>query len=220
MRQKSFLSIHRFIVSVFCALLVLTAASFVEGQSGRRIPKKPSSPDPAPSAQPEQPIESPQPKETKPQTPVFVASYLAYINTSNIYTNAVMDGCLNRLYESPMIKVRRGKEMNRKEASDYAKASEDTYVVWIQLEVDAASSDRSGVGPVNPYSLYVDYVVFAPKTGKSKSAGRVYQRDRRLGGSPLPRTTGVAEYSLRDAGIETADRVLDTLGFALPPRRY
>jgi hypothetical protein len=101
--------------------------------------------------------------------------------------------------------------MSRKEASDYAKASEDTYVVWIQLEVDAAYTDRSGIGPVNPYSLYVDYVVFAPGTGKSKASGHVYQRNRRLGGTPLPRTTGAAEYSLRDAGEEMGEFILTRL---------
>jgi hypothetical protein len=203
---------------VFCALLVLTAASFAEGQSGRRIPKKPSSPDPLPPAQSEPPIESTRPKETRPQTPVLVVKYVPHINTSNIYSDAVISGCVKRLMESNMVKARPGKEMSRKEASDYAKASEDTYVVWIQLEVDAAYTDRSGIGPVNPYSLYVDYVVFAPGTGKSKASGHVYQRNRRLGGTPLPRTTGAAEYSLRDAGEETGDRVLDTLGFTL--RRY
>ncbi|HEX8183437.1 MAG TPA: hypothetical protein VF747_01760 [Blastocatellia bacterium] len=219
MQRKSFLSIQRFFVIAFCALLVLTAASFVEAQSGRRIPKKPSSPDPLPPAQSEPPVQSPEPKDTKPQTSILVVKYLPHINTSNIYSDAVMSGCLKRLQESPMVKVRPGKDMNRKEASDYAKASEDTYVVWIQLEVDIADTDRASIGGVNPFSLYVDYVVFTPGTGKSKASGHVYQRNRRVG-SPLPRTTGVAEYSLRYAGEETADRVLDALGFSLPSRRF
>ena len=208
----------------FCALIVLTAASLVEGQSGRRIPKKPSSPDQLPTTQSEPPVESPQPKEKKPQISVLVVKYLPYINSSNIYSDAVMEGCLKRLQESAMVKVRGGKEMNRKEASDYAKASEDTYVVWMQLQIDSTDTDRAGVSGVNPYSLYVEYAIFTPGTGKTKATGHVYQRNRRVGGSPypvpLPRTTGAAEYSLRYAGEETADRVLDNLGFTLPSRRY
>jgi hypothetical protein len=128
-----------------------------------------------------------------------------------------MEGFLERMQTSNSVKVRPGRDMNRKEASDYAKASADTYVVLIQLDVDPAYSNRDRMGYADPYTLYVDYVVFAPGTGKSKSSGHVYQRRGAMGGSPLPlpRTTAGAEYSLKNAGRETADRVLDALGLAL-----
>jgi hypothetical protein len=134
-------------------------------------------------------------------------------------SNIVMDGFMERIQTSNAVKARTGRDMNRKEASDYAKSSADTYVVLIQLDVDPAYSNRDRMGYVDPASLYVDYVVFTPGTGKTKSSGHVYQRRGVTGGSPLPgpmpRTTAGAEYSLRYAGRETADRVLDALGLAL-----
>lgn len=212
----------RFVLISLCALFVLTAASFAEGQSGRRIPKKPSSPDPLPPAQSDPPINQSEPKDEKPKIPILVVKYLPYMNNSDIAGSIVMEGFLERMQASNAVKIRPGKDMNRKEASDYAKSSPDTYVVLIQLDVDSAYSNRDSIGYVDPRALYVDYVVFAPGTGKSKSAGHVYQRRGSIGGTPLPapvpRTTAGAEYSLRNAGRETADRVLDALGLALMHR--
>jgi hypothetical protein len=214
MKQKTSLSIRGFVIITFCALFVLTAVSLVEGQSGRRVPKKPDSPDPRPPAQSEPPVIQAEPKDEKPRIPVMVVKYQSLIGSSSMYSNDVAEGCMRKLQGSTMLKVRAGKDMNRKEASDYAKASEDTYVVWIQLEVDSAYSRNSdGIGYVNPYSLYVDFVLYTPGTGKSKTSGHVYQRRGTTGG--LPRTGGGAEYSLRYAGEETGNRVLDALGLNL-----
>jgi hypothetical protein len=219
MKQKSVFSIQRFGVLFLCALFVLSAASSADGQSGRRIPKKPSSPDPLPPAQSEPPISAPEPKEEKTGTPILLVKYLPFVNNSNIAASIVIDGFMERMRASNAVRVRPGKDMNRKEASDYAKASNDTYVVLIQLDVDSMDSDRTSMGYVNPYSLYVDYVVFTPSTGKSKTSGHVYQRRGALGGGRIPgptqRTTAGAEYSLKNAGRETADRVLDALGLNL-----
>jgi hypothetical protein len=223
MQHKKFLSIRRLVVIIFCALFVSTSASFVEGQSGRRVPKKPDSTDPRPPAQSEPPVAEPEPKDEKQGTPVLVVKSTNFMNGSNVTFSIVMEGFMERMRGSNAVKVRPGlKEMNRKEASDYAKASADTYVVLIQLEVDPAySRDTDGMGYVNPNSLYVDYVMFAPGTGKSKSSGRVYQRRGAIAGMPIPgpRTgTAGAEYSLRNAGRETADRVLNALGLTLIQR--
>ena len=219
MQQKSFLSIRGFVIMTICALFVSFAASLVEGQSGRRVPKRPESSDPRPPAQSEPPIIVSQPKEEKPLTPIMVVKYLPFMNSSNIASNIVMDGFMERMRASNAVKVRSGKDMNRKEASDFAKASDDTYVVLIQLDADTANSARDGVGYVDPSTLYVDYVLFTPGTGKTKSSGHVYQRRGAIGGTPLPvptpRTAGGTEYTLRNVGRETADRVLDALGLTL-----
>jgi hypothetical protein len=108
--------------------------------------------------------------------------------------------------------------MNRKEAIDLAKKSSDTYVVWFELEVDMAYSDRSGIGAVPPQYLMVRFEVYTPTTGKTKTSGRVYQRPQGPGGIPIPGpgTSGSAVYSLGYAGREMADRVLDSLGIARP----
>jgi hypothetical protein len=218
MQRKNLLSARSFVVLVFCAVFVLTAASLVDAQSGRRIPKKSTLPDPLPPAQSEPPIKLPEQKDVKPQTPVLVVKFLPYMNTSGMVGNIVMDGFMERMQASNQVKVRPGKDMNRKEASDYAKSSPDTYVVLLQLEVDSAYS-RDTVGYVDPYSLYVNYIIYTPGTGKSKANGNVYQRRGAIGGLPLPgptqRTGTAAEYSLRYAGREAADRVLSALGLTL-----
>jgi hypothetical protein len=131
---------------------------------------------------------------------------------------------MERTQKAAAVKVRTGKEMNRKEAIDAAKASKDTYVVWFQLQQDRADTEHANTSVLggNPYGLYVDYFIYEPGTGKTKAAGHVYQRTNRgVGGAPwpapTPRTTGAAEYSLRYAGVEFAERVLDTLNVLTTP---
>ena len=215
MRLKSLILLRRAGGLLLCALLVLNVITLAEGQSGRRVPKPPTSPDPLPPPQSEPPIQPPKEQSSqsdKNRIPVLVVKYLPNISSSSMAGNIVIDGFLERMQRAATVKVRAGKDMNRKEASDYAKSSEDNYVVWLQLQ----SERGSGMGGYeDPNDLYVDYVVFAPGTGKSKTSGHVYQRTR--GAIQMPRTTSGAEYTLRRAGVETAERVLSSLGQAGPP---
>ncbi|MFY9610017.1 MAG: hypothetical protein WAU45_15540 [Blastocatellia bacterium] len=201
---------------LLCAFL---AASFTAlAQSGRRIPKQPSSPDPKPPAQTEPPIESSSPTKVTSELPILVVKNLASIGSSSILTNVALDGCLEELKQSRAVQVSSGKDKNRKEASDYAKASKDTYVVLIQL--DSEIGDPGNVIGVNPRSLYVSYIVFTPGTGKIKTQGRVFQgQSRGPLGVPVPNTTASAEYELRRCGREAGDRVLDALDVGRPQRR-
>jgi hypothetical protein len=211
---------RRLAALVLCALLLSAAAGMAAAQSGRKPPKRPTSPDPLPPTPSEPPIKQPEARDQKPKIPVVIVKYLPNINSSSIYSNVVIEGCARRLNDSAAVEVRAGKEMNRKQASDYAKSTEDVYVVWIQLQADVADMDRASIGYVDPRYLYVDYIVFAPGTGKQKTSGHVYQRSRRMGGARLPgNSPSVAEYELREAGRETADRVFDALGLARPPGR-
>ena len=215
------ISRHR--TAAFLGLLfLLGAASVSQAQSGRHPPKQPKSPDPIPSKQEEPPVTPPAEQNSKPQIPVKVVWHLQSIAASTIYTRIVQDGCLERLSESGAVKTSAGADLNRKEAIDIAKASADTYVLYFELEADLADTDRAGIGSIPPQYLYVRYEVFTPGTGKSKAGGHVYQRSRRPGGMPLPgpgpQTTSSAEYELRYAGSEMADRLLDALGLPHPVR--
>ena len=215
MRLKSLISPRRAGGLLLCALLMLNVIPLAEGQSGRRVPKRPTAPDPLPPTSSEPPIQPPNQQSSqneKNRIPVLVVKYLPNISSSSMAGNIVIEGFLERMQRAATVKVRAGKDMNRKEASDYAKSSEDNYVVWLQLQSDTAS----GMGGYeDPNDLYVDYVVFTPGTGKSKTSGHVYQRTR--GAIQMPRTTSGAEYTLRRAGAETAERVLSSLGQAGPP---
>ena len=224
--QPKRLSSPRRIASLFlCALFLLGVVAMAEGQSGRRVPKRPASPDPLPPAQSEPPITPPSSQPERVATPILLAMHMPYIGSSEIYSRIVMDGFMERTQKNASVKVRTGnKEMNRKEAIDSAKNSKDTYVVWFQLEQDVVDREhpRSSVLGGDPFNLYVDYYIYEPGTGKTKTSGHVYQRtNRSIGGAPWPapspRSTGAAEYSLRYAGIELAERVLDTLNLLTTP---
>lgn len=203
-------------------LLLLSVASISQAQSGRRPPKRSEALDPLPPKQEEPPAKPSSDQNSKSQIPVRVVWHLQNINTSTIYARIVEDGCLERLSQSGSVKATPAEDLNRKQASDIAKGSTDTYVLWFELEIDIADSERAGMGGVPPQYLTVRYEVFTPGTGKTKTSGRVYQRPRGPGGAPipLPRTNGSAEYSLRYAGREIADRLLDTLSLPRPSERH
>lgn len=203
-----------------CFLLLLSAAPISQAQSGRRPPKRPTSPDPLPPKAEEPPIK-PSSDQSSTKIPVKVVWYLTHIASSTIYSRTVQEACLERLSRSGSVRATTAAdEMNRKQAIDMAKASTDTYVLWFELEVDSAYNDRSGIGSVPAQYLTVRFEVYTPATGKTKTSGHIYQRPQGPGGLPLPGpgTSGSAIYSLGYAGREMADRVLDTLGLARPPR--
>lgn len=203
-------------------LLLLSTASLSQAQSGRRPPKQPTAPDPLPPKQEEPPAKQSSDQDSKSRIPVKVVWGLQNINASTIYSRIVEDGCMERLSKSGSVRATPAADMNRKQAHDIAKGSTDTYVLWFELEVDVADTDRAALGGVPAQYLYVRYEVFTPGTGKTKTSGRVYQRRVGPGGVPLPRlprTTGSAEYSLRYVGREMADRLLDTLNLPRPSER-
>ena len=199
-------------------LLLLGVASVAQAQSGRRPPKPPKSPDSIPSKQEEPPITAPSKQDSAPKIPVKVVWDLYAIASSSIYSRDVLEACLGELSRSGSIAASAtAKEQNRKQAIDMAKASADTYVVWFQLEPDATYNDRSGIGSIPVQYLVVNFYLFTPTTGKTKTAGRVYQRSVGPGGLPVPGTGTNGYYSLEYAGREMADRVLATLGLGRPP---
>ncbi len=211
----------RFLISLSLSILIIVSASTIgPAQSGRRLPKqKPSSETPS-KADETQP-EAAAPVEEKNKTRVVVVKHLPHMNSSAIYSDMVVQECVARLRQAPTLNVTQGKDMRRKDASDYARESEDTFVVFIQLDVETGDTEdpRVSIGPVPSSMLYVDYILFEAGTGKQKTAGHIYQH-RRAPGGPLPgrvpTSTGDAEYRMRHAGRETADRVLDALQITLP----
>ena len=203
------------LVSIITICLVFGLA---HGQSGR---KPPAPKPPPPSAPPADSDQSPQSSGNKPdkqRIPLIVTTYLPNVSSSSVYTNIVADGCLARLKQSVAFAVTRQREMNRKEASDMAKGSTDSYVLWFELRSDRG--DPTMEDPRYAYDLYVNYVVFIPGTGKIKTAGHVYQRQVGAIGSPLPLPPtvggGPIESQLEHVGRETADRVISALNVPAP----
>ena len=207
------------VVALLVGALLLLNGTVSRAQSGRRIPKRPTTADPTQPKETEPPVEKPEEKKPeKPALTILLARHMAdIVFSSDIYLNIVADGFLERVSKMRNIKVDPGsRDMNRKQAYDAAKAATDRYVVWFQLVSDNLSSmPQSDYSYA--YSLYIDYAIFTPGTGKTKSSGHVYQRTRSVGpvGMPLPGRTAV-EYNLRYAGQELADRVLGSLDLDSP----
>lgn len=213
----------RILVSlILCALLI--SPLVVQAQSGRRAPKQPNSPDPLPPKPVEPPIHPSTSQNAIHKIPVTLAYYLADVASSAILARVVQKGCLERLSESAQVEASvAARDINRKQAIDAAKSSTSAYVIWFELELDIAGKQRSSPGgPQTAQYLYVKYEVFAPGTGKTKTAGHVYQPTAGTVGAPLPSpsgTTYAGDYLLKYAGRELADRVFDTLGVERPPKR-
>jgi hypothetical protein len=205
------------LVIVFCLSITFLLASAANAQSGRRLPKLPPKPveTKPPKEPPAEETTAASAKEKLPPVSVIVTYQYDSFMGSHYLVNSVLDGCLGRLQKAMGVSARFGNEMNRKEASDIAKASADTYVVWFELKSENFGPDD---GRNSARSYYVSYIVYAHTTGKSKTAGHVYQRQR--GSLPLPSTNAGADYNLRRAGQELADRVLGALNLPLPPDRY
>lgn len=198
-------------------LLSLVTAFGAAGQSGRKPPKLPKSPDPLPQKQEEPPIAPPSEQKSGPKIPVKVVWQSYGIGSSSVYSRSVQESCLDELSKAGSVAASTtSKEVNRKEAIDTAKASTDMYVVWFQLEPDPTYNDRAGIGSIPAQYLVISYYVYTPTTGKTKGSGRVYQRPVGPGGLPVPGTGSSGYYSLEYAGREMADRVLATLGLGRP----
>ena len=215
---------RRFAVMVFVLVLLLVTAIGSQAQSGRRPPQQQKLPDPIPSKQEDPPIAAPSDKDAKPQTRVMVVWHLKDPEITTIYSHSVQDGFLERLSQAGSVKPGTGQQKNRMQAIEFAKASTDTYVLSFVLLLDEvlARHDRdraSGRVPTQYY--FVHYEIFTPGTGKTKASGNVYQRLKGVGGvsSPIPQTPLSADSSLRYAGSEMADRLLDVLGLPHPARR-
>ena len=205
--------------ALLLATFFVCNATLAAPQSGRRVPKRPTTADPMPPKDSEPPIVQPEEnKPSRPAVPVLLAGNLDdMIYSSSVYLNIVMDGFMERMSKVKYVKVEpAGPNTNRKQANDAAKASKDRYVVWFRLVSDSMSSSPTSDNSAG-YNLYIDFQVFEPGTGKSKTSGHVYQRTRTAGpvGVPLPGRTGV-EYNLRYAGMELADRVLSVLDLNSP----
>ncbi len=217
---------QRRVALVFCVGVVLLISSFAEAQSGRRPPKRTESEGVQKSTEPE-PSTKQEAKPEKEQTPVMIVKSNSMYGVYYV-ADYVVEGCAARLKQSAALQVEKHpNEINRKEASDAAKASTNRYVVFLEMSSDRMgyNRNRDRMGQEYVEDMVVEYTVFTPGTGKIKTSGRVYQMRPRGGvggvGVPLPVPGGPAtvEYTLKQAGRDVADRIIDSLTVIVPPSR-
>jgi hypothetical protein len=202
------------VVCLLCALMILCVGGSAQAQSGRRAKER----TPPPAQQPAEPAE-PKPATRSEARSISLLITFDETGGGGVYlgdAQLVLRGFVERLKKNAAINHKVEKRMDRKEAGDLAKSQTESYVVWLQLDVQRISSRA------NNNEMFVEYAIFPPGKGKSKAEGRVYVRDsrQRIGignvpiGVPLPPIgTGNARLNdaLLDAGRETAERVMPEL---------
>jgi hypothetical protein len=227
---------------ILCILLGL--AGEVRAQSGRRTKRsEPTRPAPTKEAEPpaeEQPPPEPaRPEPVEPKYHLIVSADTSNVSNNRNITSYILGNCVQHLKETPLLSVTVGNDINRRKASERAKAEKEAYVVWLEFEGD----NFSGSSRISDY--YVTYIIYTPGTGKVKNQGRVNLRQQYqnvptvgVGGIavplpvPLPPGTTLPgqnpsgaryplEQSLQQAGRETGDRIMSVFDIAtVPGRRF
>jgi len=180
-------------------------------QSGRR----------ARTSLPPAPVATPEPTPTLTATsassekPKPRFTFLVGLDRHDAFSNVPLyafDGALrslaDRLDDSPVVHVSGTlSDMNRSDAVQKAKVEKEGYVVWLELEVDAMSSNTQNSRTPD---MIIQYLVLAPTTAKPVTSGRTYtQAQRNRGGILNPRTSSIyGDRYLNLAAEEAADRIL------------
>ena len=211
---------------IVCAILTMVCAGIATAQSGRHLPDfTPKQPSQAPPPEKEQPA-APDQNQAKSLTPLIIMSDLDETpvmgsvqrtdTETGMLLDVVIDGCIRRLREARAFATsREGRNVNRKEASDAAKAMEKGYVALIGLGQDNMAGSTASAS-----DLYVSFTIFSAVTGKAKSSGRVYGQSNAAGPLPLPQSGTPLEYTLRNAGRDLAERILNALNVVSPPTHF
>jgi hypothetical protein len=206
------------------AAIIFAFASLTYAQSGRRSGSGTTTTT-TPS------VSGPKAVEKKPEKPPRLQLLVGIDNrdpTSNIpyyISDTVIDTCVRRLGDaSEVIVTSVGRGMNRSDAIKRAKEETVRYVVWLQIGSELADSGRQP-SRNSVDELYVTYTILEPETAKFKQSGRshhqIYQTGR--GGVSAPTSSRnsplYSEYALKQAALETAERVLAAFDIKLRDER-
>lgn len=196
----------------FVAVVILFAfTSVMEAQSGRRSSgSTTSTTTTTPSVA--------GPKTTEKKTaPAPKLQLLVGIDREEVFNNVpyyiydtVLDNVIRRLGEAEIVFANSGGKMTRGDASKAAKQEKARWVV--NLEIRSIYTDSGRQVKNNQDELLISYAVMEPESAKIKHSGvtrqHIYQNGR--GGISLPSKNGgvYSEYSIKQAAIEAADRIL------------
>ncbi|MBI4854382.1 MAG: hypothetical protein HY819_21500 [Acidobacteria bacterium] len=220
---------------IVCIYILALSINPIYAQSGRRV-QPPPPPPPEPSSVPSQPSRPADEPAPAPEKTVEVVARLLVTQDDNKFdnlgnlANVVVSTCTERLRQATALSIAKEKPLDRKQASDKAKAEEQHHVVWLQVQVDRFNNSRSA----SLQDFQVEYIVFSPKDGKIKTQGKVYLRPYQpsvgVGGiavpvpipvpnSPIgvPGQPNPLQHSLEQAGVETADRIMQAFKVSPPP---
>jgi hypothetical protein len=223
-RTRRLSSLARSLVSVACcALFVVALACVVEAQSGRRVQRqKEIAPVPTPTPAPEA-------KKSAPEAAQKIALLVLADNTYSMGTSTTAQGIvqqtfMQRLRESSSLVISADStHTTRGGASKRAKDEKERFVAWMALRT-SGFNDPAGIQRPRAEDYYIEFAVYDPVTGKTRASGNVYLRPGygSIGGvvvgapSCYP-AVYANEYEFVFGAIDTANRVMKSLGLPLPP---
>jgi len=201
-------------------VLLLASAGTLFAQSGR---KSTGSSSTTTTTTPS--VAGPKTTEKKPAAQPKV-QLLVGIDRNGVFSNipyyiydTVLENVIRRISEADIVFANAGGAMNRSEAVKAAKQEKVRWVVLLEIRSFYADAGRQVNN--NQDELYVDFVVIEPETGKIKRSGQtrqhIYQNGR--GGISLPSKNGAvySEYSIKQAALEAADRILAGFDITVRP---
>lgn len=188
-----------FVITAITLLSVFTAGA----QSGRKTRKTepPPIPTPTPGNTSQQVT-----KPTKPSLTLIVGLERTIVHGAIAVasTTAALNAMVDRLEDHPNVKVARvDGHMSRSDAIRRAKAEEEAYVIFMELDMDGMAGAAGG-------QLRLSYWVYSPVTAKLKTSGQTYPQMYRNRSIILnPRTSGIyGDYQVQEAARDAAERIL------------
>lgn len=204
-----------------CLILFVFASLIVaQAQSGRRSTGGSTTTTSTPSVTGAKTVEKKPEAEPKVQLLVGINRSGAFTPTPFYVYDTVLDVCTRRLGDADIaFATPAGANMNRSEAAKAAKQEKTRWVVSLELHSFYAEAGRQVKSEQD--ELYVEYVVFEPVTGKIKRSGRtrqhIYQNKRGEITIPPSPGGGYSEYSIKQAALEAADKILAGFDITVRP---
>jgi hypothetical protein len=205
---------------LFSALLLFAATGALFAQSGRKSTSPSSPPATTTSTTGTKTTEKKPAEAPKLQLRVGIDRRTTFSTVPFYVFDTVLDDVIRRLGEAEIVFAASGGDMNRSDAVKAAKQEKDRWVVV--LEIRSIYADTGQQVKNNQDELAVDFTTIEPETGKIKRSGQthqhIYQNGR--GGITLPSKNGAvySEYSIKQAALEAADRILAGFDITVGPR--
>lgn len=209
--------------SLLCALLFVALAA--SAQSGRRVQKTADIPPvPTPTPQPE--------AKKKPQEAVKLIPLVVMMdNTLSTDVSSTAQGIVRqalgqRLREADAFEIHgnSSSRSSRGDAQKQAKGETDAFVAWFALRYSGAMNPTMGVGRPNAEDYHIEYAVYEPTTGKTRTSGSVYLRPGygsiggiSVGAPSCYPATFAYEYEFVVGAIDAANRVIKAFDLPLTP---
>ena len=192
----------------YAVLLLLCGSLNAHGQSGRQPAKPAPQPSAALSEATPAPVVNTKLGDLQRTTRVLIGRHPTERKLPA--EDIIFASLVNRLNDYSNLEGLSLGVLKRTEATARAKSESESFVVWLDFEVDRI---QSGTIILNSPDLVIDYAVLAPRTAKQMTKGKIYFQT--IGGGRLRKSEWPSGTPIRitpaAAGIQIAEYVYDWL---------